>query len=420
MGVWSVAALGIGSMVGAGIFALLGQAAQMAGRDVYLAFAVGGAIALLSGYSYARLAARFPSSDGILDYFDRAFPSQVLTGGLTLLYLVTQIVAAAMVAKTFGAYADRLLVGDTSPPIVGNLFGSAIVILLVVINMIGTGTVGRTEELLVAVKLVILTALLLAGAPSINPAMLGSGQSVGPTTLFASIGLTFFAYAGYGMMTNASGHVANPQRSIPRAIYLAIGVVIVLYIGLAVVVLGNVSDADLARYSSTAVAQAARPVLGSAGFVIVSVGALFATASGIMASLFCAVEISRGMVARGHLPDALGKAAWRQGTTGLFWATALILVLVNLVDLGSIAQIASATFLICYLGIFVAHWRLHGEVGGSRLLIAAGAVLMATVLVAFIVHLWTAHPLAIGLTVVALLGSLGVEWLIQRNRRRPR
>src|SRR5437588_9277483 len=108
MSVWGVAALGIGSMVGAGIFTLLGEAALMAGRDVYLSFAIGGAIALLSGYSYARLAARFPSSDGLLDYFDRAFPSQVLTGGLTLLYLVTQIVAAAMVAKTFGAYADRL------------------------------------------------------------------------------------------------------------------------------------------------------------------------------------------------------------------------------------------------------------------------------------------------------------------------
>jgi amino acid transporter len=419
MSVWSVSALGIGSMVGAGIFALLGQAALMAGRDVYLAFAIGGVVALLSGYSYARLAARFPSSDGLLDYFDRAFPSKALTGGLTLLYLVTQIVAAAMVAKTFGAYADRLLMGDSSPPLVANLFGSAIVIVLVLINMIGTGTVGRTEELLVAAKLIILTALLLAGAPSINPAMLGSGQSVGPTTLFASIGLTFFAYAGYGMMTNAAGHVTNPQHTIPRAIYLAIGVVIVLYIGLAVVVLGNVSDADLARYASTAVAQAARPVLGSAGFVIVSVGALFATASGIMASIFCAVEISRGLVARGQLPAALGKAAWRQGTSGLFWATALMLVLINLVDLGSIAQVASATFLICYLAVFVAHWRLHREAGGSRLLIGAGVALMAAVLLAFVVHLWKAHPYAIGLTVIAVVGSIGVEWLIQR-RNAPR
>src|SRR3990167_7989609 len=194
MRLWSVSALGIGSLGGAGIFALLGQAALMAGSDVYLSFAIGGVIALLSGYSYSRLAARFPSSGGIMDYFDRAFPSKVVAGGLSVLYLVTQIVSIAMIAKTFGAYADRLLVGDVSIPLVANMFGSAIVIALVVINMVGSGTVGRIEELLVAAKLIILTALLLAGVPSIDPAMLRNGPTVGSATLFASVGLTFFAY----------------------------------------------------------------------------------------------------------------------------------------------------------------------------------------------------------------------------------
>jgi len=97
MRLWSVAALGIGSMVGAGIFALLGQAALMAGSDVYLSFAIGGVIALLSGYSYARLAARFPSSAGIMEYFDRAYPSRVVAGGLSVLYLITSIIAIAMI-----------------------------------------------------------------------------------------------------------------------------------------------------------------------------------------------------------------------------------------------------------------------------------------------------------------------------------
>ena len=218
MRLWSVSALGIGSMVGAGIFALLGQAALMAGRDVYLSFAIGGVVALLSGYSYARLASRFPSSGGIMDYFDRAFPSPIIAGGLSLLYLVTQIVSVAMIAKTFGAYADRLLLGDASAPIVSNLFASGIVIVLVLVNMVGSGAVGLIEELLVAAKLVILAALMIAGVPSIDPKMLSNGPTVGAATLLASVGLTFFAYAGYGMMTNAAGHVAIPHVTIPRAI----------------------------------------------------------------------------------------------------------------------------------------------------------------------------------------------------------
>lgn len=417
MRLWSVSALGIGSMVGAGIFALLGQAALMTGSDVYLSFAIGGVIALLSGYSYARLAARFPSSGGIMFYFDRAFPSKTVAGGLSVLYLVTQIVSVAMIAKTFGAYTDRLLLGDVSAPYVANVFASAIVVVLVIVNMVGSGTVGRIEELLVAAKLLILAALLLAGMPSIDPALLIKGPTVGPATLFASVGLTFFAYAGYGMMTNAAGHVANPAVTIPRAIFVAIAVVIVLYIGLSVVVLGNISPDELARFSSTAVAQAARPVLGDAGFVIVSIGALFATSSAINASIFCTLEVSRGLAEKGQLPAVFGRAAWRQGTRGLVWSAGAILVMVNLFDLGAIAQVAGATFLISYLGVFAAHWRLHGEAGGSRLLILGGGALMVVVLLAFLQSLWSTQPSAIWLTVLAVAGSLAVEWLVQRRRR---
>ena len=417
MSMWSVSSLGIGSMVGAGIFALLGQAALMTGSDVYLSFAVGGVIALLSGYSYARLAARFPSSGGIMDYFDRAFPSKTVAGGLSVLYLVTQIVNIAMVAKTFGAYADRLLLGDVSAAYVANIFASAVVIVLFIVNMAGSGMVGRVEELLVGIKLVILTALLVAGGSNINPAMLVQGPTVGPGILLASVGLTFFAYGGYGMMTNASGHVANPAKTIPRAIFLAIGVVIVLYIGLSVVVMGNISPDELAGFATTAVAQAAKPVLGQVGFVVVSIGALFATASSINASFFCALEVSRGLASKGQLPAVFGRVAWGQGTRGLVWSAGAVLVMVNLLDLGAIAQVAGATILICYLGVFAAHWRLHGEAGGSRLPIVVGAALMAVVLVAFAVSLWSTQPSAIWLTGLAVAGSLGIEWLIQRRRR---
>ncbi len=352
-----------------------------------------------------------------MEYFDRAYPSRVVAGGLSVLYLITSIIAIAMIAKTFGAYADRLLLGDTSLPWVKSFFASAIVIVLVAANMVGSGAVGRLEELLVIAKLVILAVLMIAGVPAIDPALLVAGPTVGLGTLLASVGLTFFAYAGYGMMTNAAGHVANPEVTIPRAIYLAIGLVIVLYIGLAIVVLGSISPAELARYADTAVAQAARPVLGQAGFVIVAGGALFATASAINACIFSALEVSRGLAAKRQLPAAFGSAAWGQGTHGLVWATGAILVLVNLFDLGAIAQVAGATFLISYLAIFRAHWRLHAEVGGRRSLILLGAALMVLTLGAFTVSLLQTQPIVVGLALIAVAGSFGIEWLVQRRWR---
>src|SRR5690349_20427423 len=143
MSLWGVSALGVGSMVGAGIFTLLGEAALMTGRDVYLSFAVGGTIALLSGYSYARLAARFPGPGGIMEYFDRAFPWRTLAGGLSILFLVSLVIALTMISKTFGAYAARLALGDASSPLAADGFASAIVIVVVLTNMAGSGLVSH-------------------------------------------------------------------------------------------------------------------------------------------------------------------------------------------------------------------------------------------------------------------------------------
>src|SRR5438552_5816332 len=216
-------------------------------------------------------------------------------------------------------------------------------------------------------------------------------------------------------MANASGYVADPARTVPRAIFIAIGVVAILYVGLAIIVLGHVPADHLLRYRHTAVAQAAHRVFGQPGFVVVSIAALLATTSALNASLFSGLAISKAMAAEGELPAVFGRAAWRQGTHGLVWTAAVVLVMVNLLDLSSICHIAGATCLVLYLAVFAAHWRLHAEAGGSRLLIVLGAGLMMVVLVAQLIHLWKTMPVVIAVTLAAVLGSLAVEWLILRR-----
>src|SRR5262249_15498014 len=211
---------------------------------------------------YARLASRYPGSGGIMDYYDRAFPWRVLSGGLSILFLIGMVIALAMMAKTFGAYAARLAFGDESTPLAVDLFSSGIVIVVVLTNMAGAGVVIQVEELLVGIKLVILTVLMVAGLWALDPAKMAAEPAVPPTTLFASVGITFFAYAGYGIMANASAFVADPGKTVPRAIFVAIAVVAALYIGLAIIVLGHVSIEHLHHYQHTAVARAAHLVFG--------------------------------------------------------------------------------------------------------------------------------------------------------------
>ncbi len=411
MNVWSVAAMGIGSMVGAGIFALLGQAALVAGSATYLAFPLGGGVAALSGYSYAKLAARFPQAGGISEYFDKAFGVGRLSGTLSLIYLITLAVTVAMVAKAFGAYAAPLLHGVSNPFWIG-VYGSGILILL---TIAGSGMVGKAELLLVTIKLMILTGLMLAGVTAVPAHQLSEHVHPGVYGIVSSVGLTFLAYAGYGMMANAAGSVANPARTIPRAIYLAIGVVALLYVGLAVVVLQSVSPAELSAHADTAVAQAARPVPGHAGFIAVSVGALLATASAINATLFSAIQIAEAMSKTGRLPRAFDHRLWRGGTNGIVLSVAAVLLGMNFLNLNAIANIASATFLIAYISVYVAHWRLVHETHGSRIMILAGAATMGAVLLVFLWSLAQSQPWYILMIAAFVAGSAVLETVLVRR-----
>lgn len=417
MSIWAVSALGIGSMVGAGIFALLGQAALLVGPKTWLAFALAGVVTLLSGYSYAKLGARYPSSGGITLFFEEGFGRGLVSGTLSLIYLVTLAISIAMVAKTFGAYATRLFL-PSGGHLWFSLFGSAIIILLSVLNAVGSGAVGKAEVALVAIKLIILGGLLAVGIYSMTQGgtqHLSSHSFQGLTGLVSSVGLCFFAYSGFGMMANAASDVANPKKTIPQAIFLAIGVVTMLYVGLSVTVLALVPPAELARNADTAVAQAARPVLGSAGFIIVALGALLATASAINATLFAALNVSSAQARAGQLPQAFSTPFKGKSTKGFIWGVAAILVVVNTMSLGAIANVASATFLICYMAVHVACWKLARQTGASRAVIGVGAALMGVVLITFLISSAKTQPLSLVLTVVAVAGSALVQWLIQSH-----
>jgi len=411
MNLWSVTAMGIGAMVGAGIFALLGEVALVAGSETYISFILGGFVAILSGYSYAKLAARYPDAGGLDTYFNQAFGVGRLSGTLTLIYLLTIAATIALVAKAFGAYAAQLAIGSTNVLWI-NAFASGLTILAVLLNIATLGLVGKAELILVGIKLAILALLMLAGAYGMMSH--APAQHVAPHALsvISAVGLTFLAYAGFGMVTNAAGSVPNPKQTIPRAIYLAIGVVMVLYVGLAVVVLGSVSTADLTRHAETAVAEAARPVLGQTGYVVIAVGALLATASGVNAWVFTAMQISAAMAKVHQLPAMFERLVWRQGTLGLLLGIAAILFAINIFDLNALARIASATFLIAYMAVHVAHWRLAKETKGSRWLIGTGFLSMAVVLALF---LWTtAHvePWSFALIFALVAGSWAIEFLL--------
>ncbi len=415
MNLWSVTALGIGAMVGAGVFAVMGQAALVAGDKTYIAFILGGLVAALSGYSYAILAVHFPQAGGVSAYFDQAFGTARLSGTLSLVYMFTIAVTVALVAKAFGGYAAPLPFGHSSRLRV-DIFASGIVVLLTLLNVWGSGLVGRAEIVLVGIKLLILSGLMVAGSVSLVGRPPNEELHSGFMGVVGCVGLTFLAYAGYDNTANAASSVTKPRRTIPLAMFLAIGTVVVLYVGLAFVVVSSVPASQIAEHSETAVAEAARPVLGQAGYVIVSIAALLATASGINAWIYNGMNISRSLAKAGQLPRLFSQVVWRKGTRGVLLSVAGILLIANFLDLGTLANITSAAFLVIYLAVYVAHWRLIHETKANRWLVGIGFLTMAIVLAGFLWTMARTQPWSVGLVAVFVVGSWLAESFLMRRR----
>ncbi|MBV7314561.1 APC family permease [Shewanella sp. NIFS-20-20] len=404
LGVFSVAALGIGSMIGAGVFALLGQISVAVGPETYVVFIISGIAAILSGYSYARLSAHYPSKGGVNYYFRIGLPSERLANALAILFFVTLILTIAMVAKAFGAYGARIM-HESQTGMWTNIYASACIIILTILNIIGPKAVGRVEVWLVAVKLGILAIFVVAGSIQLQPEKLVIHHSAPFESILASMGLAFFAYSGYGMMANAAEDVKNPEKTMPRAFMLAIILVMVVYVLLALVVLGNVTPAELLKYSDTAVAQAAEPILGHAGFIMVIMAALIATASSVIANIFALFNVSDDLVEQRLLPKFFQKSHGSL-SVGMYLVLGVTLVLTNFVDLASLAYVASATFLLCYLAVFVCAWRLRQILHANALLLAVGFVLMLIIMVMFVFNLVsTSQNSALIILVLSLLVS---------------
>lgn len=352
MGLWSVIALGIGSVVGAGIFALLGQVIMSAGYWTYGAFAVAGTAALFSGYSYGELAARYPDAGGLTDYFRRAFSCKCVSGTLSLIYMLTSAVSISMMAKSFGIYFTALLKGTDYSWMTVNEFAAVLIVGLALLNMMSAGDVGRAEILLVTLKILILGSLI--GAAMWNADLTLSNVLPQPTLMsfWGAIGVTFFAYAGYGVITNAAADVQHPKRTIRLGIYITILAVMALYMALAHVVLNFIPAADLEKNADTAVAVAADKLLGKWGYGLIYVAAVMAFVSGINATFFSIFRISRSLAEQGVLPKIYEKKFWKRGTYGNILTSAIVLLAAIFMDFSSIVNLSSGAYLVSYLGNF--------------------------------------------------------------------
>jgi amino acid transporter len=422
MSVRGAAFLGIGAMVGAGIFALLGEAGAVAGSAVWLSFLLAGVVAVLLGYNVVKLGVRYPSSGGLIAYLLEGFGNGRLVGISSWLgYFAAIVIVCSMVAVAFGSYATSLFVGNDAAAGWDNVFTSGIVVAMAGINLIGARFVDRAQSLIVVVLLAVFAVFIAVTLVDIDPHLLAFSGYPPVSDIIASVALTFFAYLGFSVITFAVGDLRDPARELPKAMYLALGVTAVTYVLISLGVFGTLTVTEVVGYGETAIAEAARPALGDAGFTIMAVAALLATASSVNATLYASGGLTAMLAEVGQFPPFFGRGSRLGPHAGLLITAAIVLVVSNLVDLSAIASLGSACSLVIFLLVGMAGYRLRSSTGARGSIVLMGMSATAVVLAFFAVDTLRNAPetFAAIVAIAALAVLLDAVWKHMRKEPPP-
>lgn len=356
-------AIGIGGMVGGGIFAVLGVAVSMAHGATPLAFAIAGVISMLTAYSYAKLSVAFPSQGGTVVFLDQAFGRDSLTGGLNFVLWLSYLVTLALYATAFASYAQTFFSHQSA--ILHHSLICVAIIIPAVFNLLGAELISKTETFIVVLKLVLLGIVLSSGFSYIEPSRLAVANWA-PLSAVVPAGMVIFvAYEGFELIANAAEDVRNPSVTLPRAFYASVGIVIALYILVAILTVGVVPESLVLSSKDYVLAEAARPALGQFGFSLVGVAAMLATISAINATIYGNARLGFILAKDKELPDIMERKVWNQ-PSGVLIVSAISLCMANLLDLQSIAVIASAGFLLIFAAVNLAGATLSSKIEARK------------------------------------------------------
>lgn len=240
LSVRQAAFIGVGAMVGAGV------------------------IAVLQGYSFSKFGARYPSAGGLLEYVSKGFGDGHFTGVTAWLTYGANAIVTAMVAVSFGNYASSMFTDENK--VWAKVFAALIVIVMTGVNIVGSKLVASAQTVIVYIVLGILAFFAVVTLVNMHPSLLAFSGYPPLRDIISSVALTFFAFLGFGIVTFTAKDLADPARQLPRAMYLALGIATVIYIAIALGVFGTLTVEKVVASGGTALAVAAEPTLGQAGY----------------------------------------------------------------------------------------------------------------------------------------------------------
>lgn len=403
---WGTVMLGTGVMIGAGIFALTGQMAQMTGALFPLAFLAAAVIVAFSAYSYIKISNAYPSAGGIGMYLHKAYGDRLPTAFNALLMYFSMVIAQSFLARTFGAYTIQLFNGDDGGRWVP-ILGVALLLTAFVINLMGNRLIEGVASFLGVLKIGGILIFGLVGvwiADSVAVDFTAAGDSGAVSNFLGATALGILAFKGFTTITNSGSEVKNPKRNVGRAIIISIAFCVVIYTLVGFAVASNLSLAQIIETRNYSLAAAARPALGEYGVWFTVAIAMLATAGGILASIFAVSRMLAMLTEMKLVPHShFGMPGSIQKHT-LVYTVVLGLVLTVFFDLSRIAALGIVFYLIMDIAI---HWGvlryLRADIQARAWVPAIAIFLDLLALGGFVWVKLNSDPFVIGVAVVAMI-----------------
>ena len=413
--------LGTGVMIGAGIFALLGQVAELSGQWFPIAFLVGAIISGFSAYSYIKLSNAYPSAGGIATYLKKIYGKGALTASGALLMAFSMVINESLVARTFGSYTLQLFdVGDNSVwvPVLGVL----LLITAFLINISGNNVIGKSSLVMAILKIggisIFAIGGLWAAGFSFSEVVPSSSLSEYPVSNYlGALALSILAYKGFTTITNSGGEIVNPNKNVGRAIIISLAICTVIYLLVAFAVSSNLSIEEIIQSKDYSLAEASKPAFGKYGLWFTVGIAIVATISGVIASVFAVSRMTAMLTDMDLIPhNHFGMPGGIQKHM-LVYTVVSAIALTVLFDLTRIASLGAILYLVMDIGI---HWgilkNLRKEIKANAAIIGTAIILDLIVLGAFLWIKISSDVLVVIIAVVlTILVFAGEKWFLKRT-----
>lgn len=382
-------ALGTAVMIGAGIFAITGQAAGLAGPYFPLAFLGAAIVVSFSAYSYVKLSNTFPSSGGIAMFLKEQYGLGAITGIFSMFMYVSMVVNESLVSRTFGSYLLQIIPLKPRSFWVP-VFGVTLLAIAFAINIASNKIIQTTEGVLAGIKIFGLLIFAIAGIwlMSYSNLINESNETSFKFSIegfLAAVALAVLAYKGFTTITNSGGEIVEPKKNTGRAIIIAIGICFVTYMLIALAVAGNLSLKQIISAQDFALAQAARPAFGDFGIWFTVIIAIVATSSGVIASVFAASRMLAMLTKMKEVPRKHFDMFGNLRTHTLLYTIAFAMLLTIFFDLRRIAALGAIFYLIMDIAI---HWglihKLKSKVKFNLYIVWIAIILDSIILFAFI------------------------------------